>query len=246
MKNGGILVDLEKKIQKFYGETRADKIDELKRVYDKNKNKKKNRGYLICNTCSGYYKLKENESPEDFNRCECGSPLEYVENIDHIRKTGISSSSSKSKSKYSNSDYEFAIDELKDEYYDEYRELQQIVDIIGINAEERMKFLEKLYENVQKQEMILNNIDQRKIIEVRDNEWSLWGLIEENNIKNDIYKEKMVMEDIIERENRLLSYIKEKRKHKPLIKKSINGYGKLIIITLIIAFIGIITIYVLK
>lgn len=241
-------MDLEKKIQKIYGETPADKINELKLIYGKNKNKKKGGGYLICNTCLGYYKLKENESPEDFNRCECGSPLEYVENIDHIRKTGISSSSSKSKSKYSDPDYEFAIDEIKDGYHDEYRELQQIVDIIGINAEERMKFLEKLYENVQKQEMILNDIDQRKIIEIRDNEWSLWGLIEEKNIKNDIYKEKMIMDDIIEKENHLLSYIKEKREHKPFTTKSINGYsyGKIIIITLIISFIGIITIYALR
>lgn len=240
-------MDLEKKI-KNYGEAPADKIEELKRIYSKNKDKKKGKGYLICNTCSGYYKLKENESPEDFNRCECGGPLEYVENIDHIRKTGISSSTGKYKSKYSNPDYEFAIDELKEEYYDEYRELQQIVDIIGINAEERMEFLEKLYENVQKQEMILNNINQKKIIEVEDNKWSLWGLIEEKNIKNDLSKQKMVMDDIIEKENRLLSYVKEKRGRKSLITKSINGYSywKISIITLIITFIGIITIYALR
>lgn len=85
------------------------------------------------------------------------------------------------------------------------------MDIIGINAEERMKFLEKMYENVQKQEMILNNINQKKIIEVEGNNWSLWGLIEEKNIKNDLSKQKMVMGDIIEKENRLLSYVKEKR-----------------------------------
>jgi len=163
-------VDLEEKVQ-IYGGDPVDRIKKLKRIYGKNKNKKESRGYLICNTCLGYYKLKENESPEDFNKCECGGSLKYAENI-----------------------------------------------------------------------------DQRKIIEVSSNEWSLWGLIEEKNIKNDIYKEKMVMDDIIEKENSLLSYIKEKRKNKPLITKSINAYsyGKIIIIILIIAFIGIIIIYALR
>lgn len=47
-------------------------------------------GYLICQNCGGYYKLKEGESPEDFVACECYGPLVYVENLDvglGIRKT---------------------------------------------------------------------------------------------------------------------------------------------------------------
>ncbi|NYB52711.1 MAG: hypothetical protein HVN35_09160 [Methanobacteriaceae archaeon] len=34
-------------------------------------------GYLFCNHCGGYYKLKKNESPLDFLKCECGNSLEY-------------------------------------------------------------------------------------------------------------------------------------------------------------------------
>ncbi|MCE5214700.1 MAG: YrzE family protein [Methanobacterium sp.] len=35
-------------------------------------------GYLICDTCEGYYKLKPEESPEDFlRRCNCGGYLNY-------------------------------------------------------------------------------------------------------------------------------------------------------------------------
>ncbi len=34
-------------------------------------------GYLFCNYCGGYYKLKNDESPRDFVKCECGNPLEF-------------------------------------------------------------------------------------------------------------------------------------------------------------------------
>ncbi|BDZ71499.1 HEAT repeat domain-containing protein [Methanobacterium petrolearium] len=43
-------------------------------------------GYLICQNCGGYYKLKEGESSEDFVACECYGPLVYVENLDGLRK----------------------------------------------------------------------------------------------------------------------------------------------------------------
>jgi hypothetical protein len=33
-------------------------------------------GYLICNTCGGYYELQLGESPEDFDlECGCGGRL---------------------------------------------------------------------------------------------------------------------------------------------------------------------------
>ncbi|BDZ69116.1 hypothetical protein [Methanobacterium ferruginis] len=38
----------------------------------------KSKGYLFCNHCGGYYKLKESESHRDFEKCECGNPLELV------------------------------------------------------------------------------------------------------------------------------------------------------------------------
>jgi hypothetical protein len=35
-------------------------------------------GYLICEECSGYYKLQESESPEDFDlTCKCGGDLKF-------------------------------------------------------------------------------------------------------------------------------------------------------------------------
>ena len=35
------------------------------------------RGYLVCKNCGGYYKLQPGESPEDFDRCQCGGELEF-------------------------------------------------------------------------------------------------------------------------------------------------------------------------
>jgi|GEM_PF-4185095 hypothetical protein len=39
-------------------------------------------GYLICDKCGGYYKLKKGESTEDFlDTCQCGGKLGFHENI---------------------------------------------------------------------------------------------------------------------------------------------------------------------
>lgn len=37
-------------------------------------------GYLVCDTCQGYYELQPGEKVVDFNRdCDCGGTLEYSE-----------------------------------------------------------------------------------------------------------------------------------------------------------------------
>jgi heat shock protein HtpX len=39
-------------------------------------------GYLVCDKCNGYYKLKSGELPDNFtNRCECGGKLEYRNSV---------------------------------------------------------------------------------------------------------------------------------------------------------------------
>ena len=43
-------------------------------------------GYVICEKCGGYYKLEEGESPEDFDRCQCGGNLSYVKSIQKTKK----------------------------------------------------------------------------------------------------------------------------------------------------------------
>jgi len=38
--------------------------------------------YVICETCGGYYSLKDGESPQDFLACECGGNLHFIESAD--------------------------------------------------------------------------------------------------------------------------------------------------------------------
>lgn len=35
------------------------------------------KGYLLCTECGGYYQLKNGETPEDYEECECGGKFEY-------------------------------------------------------------------------------------------------------------------------------------------------------------------------
>lgn len=42
-------------------------------------------GYLVCQKCAGYYKLKKGESPDDFSdTCECGGKLLFKTSLKKI------------------------------------------------------------------------------------------------------------------------------------------------------------------
>lgn len=44
-------------------------------------------GYLACDKCGEYYKLKEGEYIHDFDdKCECGGTLKYTENLDEVKE----------------------------------------------------------------------------------------------------------------------------------------------------------------
>jgi len=43
-------------------------------------------GYLVCQNCGGYYKLKDGESAEDFVACQCYGQLVYVESLEDIKE----------------------------------------------------------------------------------------------------------------------------------------------------------------
>jgi len=45
----------------------------------------KSKGYLVCERCGGYYKLKEGESPDYFtDKCECGGKLLFKTSLEKI------------------------------------------------------------------------------------------------------------------------------------------------------------------
>lgn len=49
-------------------------------------------GYLVCSGCDGFYELQEDETPEDFDKCECGSPLVYYKTKEELENRFKSSS----------------------------------------------------------------------------------------------------------------------------------------------------------
>ena len=53
-------------------------------------------GYLVCSGCDGFYELQEDETPEDFDNCECGSPLVYYKTREELENRLKSSSDLKS------------------------------------------------------------------------------------------------------------------------------------------------------
>lgn len=195
---------------------------EVDLIFGNNNRSEISLGHLVCNKCRGYYKLKDNELPTDFTGCECGNTLEFIES----------------------NDFSLKISHIH-EYYDEYKELQKIVDIVRIKAQERKEFLEQLHTRIKTQEKILNEIKQERITEVKDNKWSLWDLLEEKGL--DIKGQKTLIEDIIEHENKLMGFVKEKRKDTGITKNIIGGYFvKIGGFAVLIAVLGILTIYVVK
>jgi ribosomal protein L40E len=44
------------------------------------------KGYLVCESCGGYYELQKDESPENFESCQCGGDLTYHASLKEIEK----------------------------------------------------------------------------------------------------------------------------------------------------------------
>lgn len=226
-------MERESELNGTYGKN-PSKFDELKNL---SKNQNNENGYLVCDSCFGYYKLKDDEHPHDFEGCECGNPLEYYENIE-VSESSDFLNSNKTTNSYSESD------NIK--YYDKQEEIQEIVDLIKNDSEERKKILEKLHDNIKKQEMVLNNIKHEKIIEIKNNNWSLWDQIESREIENNITDQKMIVDEILEQENRLLSRVRDKRNANSFDIKTLfdSTYGKIAILIWIIIFLSIILVYI--
>ncbi|MBI5680637.1 MAG: hypothetical protein HZC47_07090 [Methanobacterium sp.] len=222
------------KKENTHDKTPAKRINELKKIIGTNFEIEPN-GYLVCNSCYGYYKLKINESPEDFSTCECSGSLEYYETLDDIKETYHTPENT-------------VHGQESIEYYDEYEELEQIVEVIKTKAYERKKFLENLSESITKQEKLLKEIKSGQIREVSTDDWSLWNIIEDKDLNNEIKDQKMVIDEIMHQENRLLSHVKEKRENKFIITDIIqdNYYIKIGIILIFMALIIVLAIYALK
>jgi hypothetical protein len=59
------------------------RTDISKLIDGTNSKQRVSHGYLVCDKCNGYYRLKEGESPDDFSKCQCGGELRYVKSLDN-------------------------------------------------------------------------------------------------------------------------------------------------------------------
>lgn len=174
--------------------------DEISKTFEESflKNLRKHdtpNGILICNQCRGYYKLNIDESPEDFEECECNGNLEYYRNIDeYINRES------------ENSDYG-----AKDinTIPQDFNELHEIMNDLKNRAERRKELFEDLSKSISVQEKLLEKIKEDK--------WSLWDSVEGKNLKRDIEEQKGMVKSIIEQEDKLLTYIDKQR---DLVKNS--------------------------
>ncbi len=202
-----------------------EKGSELREIKIENRNN----GYLVCNSCKGYYKLKDDEFFEDFEECECGNTLEYYPNIEipEILESPNSTTNHYNLQK-----------DLKN-----YQKEKEITNKIKQDNIKRARIIEKLHNNVKEQEMLLNTIKTEKILEINDNEMALWNLIESHETENNPMNQQMMIDTMREQENILFSKVYDKRKSESSNSPLKSSYGKIAIIILIIVILVIVGIY---
>ena len=72
---------IDEGISKLLNNTNGRISGLINKVETKLNTKKGNPGYLICEKCNGYYELQEGESLEDFETCECGGNLKFLQEL---------------------------------------------------------------------------------------------------------------------------------------------------------------------
>ncbi len=91
-------------------------------------------GYLVCEKCKGYYKLREDESWEDFSNCECDGNLKYYHDITDFIQENL-------KLEEEISDYKLRFEDLEDNYSKLNTENKSLI--------ENYSFLKSVYNSVE-------------------------------------------------------------------------------------------------
>lgn len=66
-----------------YVETHSENLNKNQDL-NEGKGEKIRGGYLLCNSCHGYYVLQKGEKLDDFLSCRCGGKLDYVKTHDEV------------------------------------------------------------------------------------------------------------------------------------------------------------------
>ena len=159
-------------------------------------------GYLVCSGCNGYYELQGDETPEDFEKCECGSSLTYHETMAPLE----------SNFKFSSTKSSDLIKSVKPS--DEPADPDPITDQDQLKKVEETKTVESA--SVSESEFIMNRFSKQNPVSdevlttLRRDKGDLWNNVDELSSKKDFKHQKVVMDDVIE-VNRLMMMVDEKR-----------------------------------
>ena len=55
-----------------------------KKKYRNEHKKSSESGFIFCEKCNGYYELQPGEYKENFDNCDCGGKLKFVETIEAV------------------------------------------------------------------------------------------------------------------------------------------------------------------
>jgi hypothetical protein len=86
---------------------------------------------------------------------------------------------------------------------DDTEEIEQLMTLLKSKSAKRKAIIKNLSKNIHIQEEMLNKI--------KDERWTLWDILEEKNIQDDIKNQKVLLDEISENEDRLLNIVREKR-----------------------------------
>lgn len=143
--------------------------------------RKKLNGYLVCEKCNGYYQLKDDESPVDFETCECGSPLEYYKTL---------------------KDFKIELNRKKTQHR-EYVEIEKMVNLLKIKTKERRLMINTLTKQ--------GTVEDELLKDIKDDNWTLWELLEKKRFETDAESQKRFLDEIMKQEDKFNLILKEQR-----------------------------------
>ncbi len=110
-------------------------------------------GYLVCEKCKGYYKLREDESWEDFSKCECDGNLKYYHDIIDFIQENLTLEKEIS-------DYKLRFEDLENNYSKLNTENKSLI--------ENYSFLKRVYNSVEIDNSRLKN-ENMQLNEIKSN-----------------------------------------------------------------------------
>ncbi|MCK9152383.1 hypothetical protein [Methanobacterium alcaliphilum] len=189
-------------------------------------------GYLVCESCKGYYKLQKGEKASDFDLCECGGSLIFQNDLNIIPDQEVSEDDSYKKDPiHSNKE----------------KRKKNSSKTTKNKAEKRKELFEELTKEVHVHEDLLNIKDGKISSEEvtgnlrdADNQMMVSNILTNESI---ISNNKETSSNIKADENKLISQIHDKRTsvRESNTENSLNGsnFKIIMVLIIIIALIGV-------